>query len=64
MIRNSLEFEVVTKRVRYLEAQLAVLVNDCAEDERSLQQRAQLRVEIDDKKQELAVYVSGDGLFR
>ena len=62
MIRNQLEFEVVTKRTRYLEAQLAMVPND--EDESSLRARARIRVQLDESRRELADYVSGAGLFR
>jgi hypothetical protein len=62
MIRNQLEFEVVTRRVRYLEAQLAMVPND--EDEGSLRARARIRVELDEDRRALADYVSGVGALR
>lgn len=64
MIRDALEYEVVRKRVRYLETQLEILLHDRDDDEATLTQRARLRVEIDDKKKELADYVSGVSQFR
>lgn len=62
MIRNKLEFEVVQKRVRYLEAQLAVLSFDDGED--ALIKRARLSVELDRARRDLAEYVSGVGALR
>jgi hypothetical protein len=60
MIRNQLEFEVVTRRVRYLEAQLAMP----AQGEDELRVRARLRVELDEDRRDLAEYVSGIGALR
>lgn len=63
MIRNQLEREVVSRRIRYLESQLAVLEFD-GDDETTKRRRAQLSAELDRSRAELAQYVSGVGALR